>query len=203
MGLFGEAAARLLRRGWGSVQQLAEEINSIFNSTNIDLSPASITINQPAGATIPPITINQPEGTGVAPIQVVRGDTIINLGGTGPGGPGGGGGGINLGDIQWPGQEPDDEDEAVPPSAMNPIALHGRVVGKEGGNTYSVRCWARNPNRYPPIGVLSVQFPDVSTAETIPNGTRCPVIMFPEERLGVIQPEFSIGYVPVFLEPED
>lgn len=202
MGLFGGAGARMLRTGWKSVQDLAQELNAIFNSTNIDLQPSSITINQAPGATIPPLVINQPGNTGVAPIQINRGDTVITVGGTGGGGSGGGGGGVDLGEIEWPGQEPEDEEEATPPSALNPIALHGRVVGKVGGTLYSVRCWARKPTEYPPIGVLQVEFPAVDPADTIPVGTPCPVIMFPRLVFNVIQPDVSVGYVSVFTEPE-
>lgn len=202
MGLFGEAASRFLRTRWKAVQPLAEELFGIFTSTNVDLQPASITINQPAGATIPPLVINQPAGgNNPPPIQIVQGDTIINIGpGSAPTG-GGGGGGPDLGQIEFPGQEPDDAEEAVPPPALNPIALHGRIIGKAGGNTYSVRCWAKNPNTSPSIGILSVQFPDVAFNEVIPSGTRCPVIMFPKMVFNVIQPDFAIGYVPVFLDP--
>lgn len=200
MGLFGEAGARFLRTRYKNVQTLAEELFSVFTGA-VDLEPQSITINQPAGATIPPITINQVPGTTTPAINIVNGDTVIQFGGSAGGGGGGGGGGIDLADIQFPGQEPEDVETAVPPPALNPIPLHGLVLGKEGGNTYRVRCWAKNPDLYPSIGVLQVVFPDVSSAETIPAGLRCPVIMFPKIVFNVIQPDLSIGYVPVFASP--
>lgn len=199
MGLFGIVGSRFKRTNWKSVQNLAEELYGVFTSSDIDLSPRSITINQPEGATIPPLIINQPEGATTAPIQITRGNTTISVGGTGEGGSGGG---IDLGEIEWPGQEPGDEEDATPPSALNPISLHGVVVGKVGGNVYSVRCWAKNPSLYPPIGVLPVEFPDVDEDEVIPNGARCPVTMFPKIVFNVVQPDKSIGYVPVFLSSE-
>lgn len=199
MGIFGQAAARFLRTRYQDAETLAKELFAVFTSSNVDLQPASITINQPAGATIPPIVINQPEGSTVPPIQVKSGGTVLNIGGSTDSG---GGGGIDLGEIEWPGQEPGDEEEATPPSALNPISLHGVVIGKVGGNVYSVRCWAKNPSLYPPIGVLQVEFPDVDEDEVIPNGARCPVTMFPKIVFNVVQPDKSIGYVPVFLSSE-
>ena len=127
MGLFGNVGARFKRTMWKSVQNLADELFGVFTSNDIDLSPRTITINQPDGATLPPLVINQPEGSTVPPIQVTRGNTTISVGGTGEGG--GGGGGIDLGEIEWPGQNPGEGEEATPPSALNPIALHGIVAG--------------------------------------------------------------------------
>lgn len=194
MGLFREAAARFKRTNWRSVQTLADELFSVFSS-QLELTPQSVTINQAAGATLPPLVINQPAGSTTPPIQINRGDETTTIG---PGGGGGGGGGIDLGDIIFPGQVPADAEAATPPPALNPIALHGRVVGKVGGTIYSVRCWAKNPVLYPPIGVLEVEFPDVDADDTIPVGARCPVIMFPKSVLGVVQPDKAIGYVAVF-----
>lgn len=201
MGLFGEVAARFQRTRFKSVQTLAQELFSVFSSSNIDLTPQSITINQPAGATIPPLVINQPPGvSNPAPIQIRQGDTIINIGpGNSGGGNTGGGGGPDLGQIEFPGQEPDDAPEAVPPPALNPIPLHGRIIGKVSGNVYSVRCWAKNPVNFPPIGVLEVEFPDVDPTDIIPNGVRCPVIMFPKLVFNVVQVDKALGYVPVWL----
>lgn len=197
MGLFGNLGARFLRTRYKNVQTLAEELNSAFNSA-VDLEPRSITINQPAGSTIPPITINQVPGTTTPAINIVNGDTLIQFGGSAGGG-GGGGGGPDLGSIQWPGQLPADAAPATPPPALNPIPLHGRVVGKVGGQVYSVKCWAKDPNAYPPIAVLEVVFAGVDEAEVIPNGTPCPVIMFPKIVFNVIQPDVSRGYVSTFL----
>lgn len=198
MGLFGEAGARFLRTRYKNVQTLAEELFSVFSGA-VDLTPQSITINQPAGATIPPITINQPAGTTTPPIQINRGDTTVTLGGTGGGG---GAGGIDLGGIQFPGQDPADKADATPPPAMNPIMLHGVVTGKTSSNVYSVRCYARNPLTYPPIGVLQVTFPAVDPADTIPTGTPCPVIMFTKIVFNVTQPDAAFGYIAVFALPE-
>jgi hypothetical protein len=200
MGLFQEAAARFVRTGWKSVQDLALEINAVFNSTNIDLSPRSITFNQPAGATDAPLVFNQPEGSTVAPIQINRGDTTIEIGGTG--GTGGGGGGVDLGEIEGPGHPPAEAEDATPPSSLNPIPLHGVVIGKVGGTVYSVRCWARNPATHASIGILNVEFAGADPDDTIPNDTPCPVLMFPQILYNVVQPEKAFGYLPLFLEPE-
>lgn len=198
MGLFGEAGARFLRTRYKNVQTLAEELFSVFSGA-VDLTPQSITINQPAGATIPPIQINQPAGTTTPPIQINRGDTTITLGGTG--GDGGGAGGINLGSVQFPGQDPGDKADATPSPALNPIMLHGQVVGKVGGKVYSLKCWAKNPSTSPPIGVLQVTFLDVDVDDVVPNGATCPVIMFPKIVFNVVQVDSCIGYVPVFYAP--
>lgn len=201
MGLFGDAAARFLRTSWKSVQDLAEELNAVFNSSGIDMSPRSITINQPAGATIPPLVINQPANTTTPAIVVNNGGTTINLGGTGGGG-GGGGAGVDLGDIEFPGQDPDDAEDATPDPILNPIPLHGQVIGKVGGRVYSLRCWAKRPDLYPPIGILPVEFPDIDPDDVIPNGTSCSVTMFPKIVFNVIQPDKSIGYASIFLAAE-
>lgn len=200
MGLFGEAAARFVRTSWKSTQNLAEELFSVFSS-QLDLTPSSIVINQPAGATLPPIQIYQPAGSTIPGIQITKGDTVVTVGGTG--GDGGGGGGVDLGDIEFPGQDPGDTVAATPPPSLNPVALHGVTNGKVGGKVYSVKCWARNPALYPPIGILQVEFPDVDVEDTIPNGVPCPVIMFLKLNGAVVQPDKSIGYVPVFITPEE
>lgn len=202
MGLFKEAAARFKRTSWRSVQTLADEMFSVFGSA-LDLTPQSITINQAPGATIPPLVINQPAGpNNPPPIQINNGGTVTNIGGGGTGNTGGGGGGPDLGNIVFPGQQPGDVNVAVPPPNQNPIVLHGRVSGKVGGTVYKVRCWAKNPVLYPPIGILDVEFPDVDPTDIIPNGVRCPVIMFPKLVSNVVQPDKSIGYVPVWLVEE-
>ena len=203
MGLFGDAASRFLRTRWKAVQPLAEELFGIFTSSNIDLQPQSITINQAPGATIPPLVINQPAGgNNPPPIQIVQGDTIVNIGSSDGGGGGGGGGNINYGDIIFPGQEPGDINVAVPPPNENPIVLHGRVVGKTGGQVYKVRCWARDPNRYPPIGVIDVIFTDVDTNDLIPAGHSTAVVAFPGADGTTRTIVAARGYVPVFLTPE-
>lgn len=197
--MLGVAAMRIIRTKWKEPVTLSQELYALL-SKPLKIEPSQIVINQSADATTPPIVINQPPGSTIPPFQINRGDQTVDLGSLGGGS--GGGGGIDLGDIEFPEQDPGDREQAVPPSALNPIPLHGRVTGKTGGRTYSVRCWAKNPNVYPSLGVLPVEFPDVDPDDTIPSGTRCPVIMFPKEVFGVISPDFSIGYVPVFLQAE-
>lgn len=193
--MLGKVAERFLRREWASVQQLATELHAIFRQERLTIEPARIVLDQPDNATTPSILIRQPEGATVPAIQITRGDQTIEVGGTG-----GGGGGIDLGEVEFPNQDPGEAEEATPPPSDNPFPLHGRVVAKQTGILYSVRCWAKNPSLYPAIGILTVEFPDVDVDDVIPAGARCPVVVFPRVVGDIRIIDKAIGYVPVWYE---
>ncbi len=182
--MLGKAAVRFIRTKWRSVQDFAEECYALFNdklplshSGPITLTPepgtTAITIITDGDDTVPPITVNGlPIGTS------------------------GGGGGTDLSDIDWPDLPPGDEADAIPSPADNPIALWGRVVAKLSGDTYAVRCWAKNPDTSPAIGVLTVQQGLIDADDEIPPLTPVMVLAFPSS--GAIAK--AVMQVPVWLE---
>lgn len=110
-----------------------------------------------------------------------------------------GSGGIDLGTIDFPGQDQSTKTAAVPTPTYNPFALYGEVQGQASGIQYTVKVWAKSPVNNPSIGTILVRFPMVDPSEVIPANTPCPVICFP----GITSASAStildaIGFVPTF-----
>lgn len=186
--MLGKAAERIIRTQWRSVQELADELYAIFRGNAPIISSGPVLLTPDPG--VPAIQITQATSDPTPPITV-NGKPITA---------GGGGGGTDLGDITWVGQNPGDGPNATPPPSDNPIVLWGLVVGKLSVNTYSVRCWAKNPDTSPPIAVLSVQQGLIDADDVIPTGTPVVVVAFPGTVLGVRTIVKAVMQVPVFLE---
>lgn len=183
--MLGKAAVRFIRTQWRSLQDFAEECYAIFND-KLPLSHSGpITLTPEPGTT----AINIITSDDDTPPITVDGEPIST----------GGGGGTDLGDIDWPDLPPGDVDLAIPPPSDNPIALWGRVIAKLSGDTYSVRCWAKDPDSFPAIGVLTVQQGLIDDDDEIPPLTPVLVLAFPVN--GTIGK--AVMQVPVFLEDED
>lgn len=195
--MLGVVAERFVRTQWKDVQTLAQELYAIFREP-LDIQPGSIKIVQPAGATTPPIQVTQPAANTGPGISISNGGTTITLGPVGGSGGGSGGGGINLGSVTFPGQDPGDVAQAVPAPNENPIVLHGKIVAKIAGTVYQVRCWAKNPDTAPPIGLLAVDFKDADPDESLPANATCPVIAFPGADGTVFTILKATGYFPVW-----
>lgn len=199
MALFGNAVMRLVRTKWKSAQALALEIYALLNGDIPITQDAPVVIRPDPGSTDPGLTIQMPAGSDADPIRIVRGDTTVVLGGEGGSG---GGGGTDFVNIDFPGQDPNDQEAATPDPADNPITLWGIVSSKVGGNVYAVRCWAKDPAGAPPIGVLNVTQGLIDTDEEIPEGTPCVVVAFPGTLPGTTRKTILSArmQVPVFLE---
>lgn len=182
--MLGKAAVRFIRTQWRSVQDFAEECYALFNDKLPLTHSGPITLTPEPGTTAINIITSDDD---TDPITV-NGQPITT---------GGGGGGTDLRDIEWPDLPTEDEILAIPPPGDNPIPLYGEVIAKISGDTYSVRCWARDPDSFPPIGVLTVQQRLIDPDDTIPPNTPVQVLAFPNG--GVIQK--AVMQVPVFLPP--
>lgn len=120
-------------------------------------------------------------------------------GGGGSGSGGSGTGGIDLGTINFPGQDPSTVILAVPNPQFNPFVLYGEVQAQGSGISYAVKVWAKSPLlNAPPIGIIDVAFPAVDPSEMIPAGTPCPVICFPGLDGTTSKILSAIGFVPTF-----
>lgn len=182
--MLGKAAVRFIRTQWRSVQEFAEECYALFNDDFPISHSGPITLTPEPGTTAINIITSDDE----TPPITVNGEPLT---------PGGGGGGTDLGDIDWPGQVPGEGGDATPSAADNPITLWGRVISKLGADTYSVRCWAKNPDTSPPIAILAVQQGLIDADDEIPAGTPVLVLAFPGG--GTIAK--AVMQVPVFLPP--
>lgn len=225
--MLGRAAERFIRTEWGSLQQLAEELYAIFSPLQ-PLEVSKITINQPDGDTSPPLVINRtPDSTGSS-ISINRGRSDItfgdisihgsNFGDTGfdlgneyglpdtgitieianfneVGDPASDITGLDLSTVAFPGQEAG----SVPDPLYNPLMLHGVVVSKTSGQTYSVDVWAKAPTG-PKIGRIPVRFPMVDENEEIPAGAIAPVMIFPGESGDNRVILDAVGYIPVWFQ---
>lgn len=194
--MLGKVAERFRRTKWKSVDQLAQELYSIFIHP-MEISPSRIVIEQPAGADEPAIEVIQDPGVASPAIEITQGSNTVALGGGSSGG-----GGIDLGEVVFPEADPGDTNLSVPEPQYNPFVLHGQVTGKVSGRVYKVRVWARDPAVYPALGIISVTFTDVDPDDTIPAGSSTPVVAFPGASGSTTTIVAARGYVPVFLEPE-
>lgn len=186
--MLGKAAERIIRTSWRSVDELAQELYAIFRGDAPIISSGPVQLTPQDG--VPAIEITQPPGSTTPPITVNGAPITVN-----------GGGGNNFGDITWTGQVPTDKPDATPAPSDNPITLYGEVVGKLSGDTYSVRCWAKNPDTSPPIAILTVQQRAIDPADTIPPLTPVVVVAFPGTVLGVRTIVKAVMQVPVFFPP--
>lgn len=206
MPIFGKQGERVIRTQWKSVQDLAEELYAIFQQ-DLPITASSVTIQQPQGATTPPLQINTPSGGDGPIIDISHGDQNFtfnpgdfNDNGQFNGGSGGTGGTIDFGDIVWPGQDPGNKDAATPDPSNPPIALYGVVKSQVSDNVYEVEVWAKSPALYPSIGIINVRAPALDTSDILPAGYVVSVTAFPGEVLGVRTIEDAVMYPAVFAE---
>lgn len=185
--MLGKAAERIIRTSWRSVNELAQELYAIFRGDAPIISSGPVQLSPDPG--VPAIQITQTPGDDTPPITV-NGQPITTSGG----------GGTDLGDIDWPGSDPTTITDATPATPSdNPITLYGEVVAKINGDTYSVRCWAKNPDTAPPIGILPVQQRLIDPDDTIPPTTPVFVIAFPGTVGGVRTIIKAVMQTPVWL----
>jgi hypothetical protein len=162
-----DASSRLYRTDWPNPQMLAQELFAIFRSLlekEVAAAGSSTTVETTEGSTTRP-------SDNIGGVTVTKGGETFNSG-SGP----------DYNAIDWPDFDAGDT-TGTPDPTLNPITLYGEVLSKEGGSTYRVKCWAKDPATSAPISTLSVRQGLIDPDETIPAGTPVLVIVFLKEPL--------------------
>lgn len=192
MAMFSYRSIRLLREKWRNVQQLAEEIYSIFNTEGTDVIRGSLDITPTDDTT--PVAVHLPSDfpDGAPGFTISRGDTTISISPEGITITAGGvtttlgGGGTDLTTIVGLENAPDEA----------PFAVMGQVVSGTG-DTYQVELFA-DAQLAVSMGVVEVHQGQIDSDEQIPSGTVTPVLGYPVTAAGVTTAQY-VMQVPVWL----
>lgn len=181
MPTFFEAADRLRRTVWNNVEELANEVWTVFKTGRIDTSrPATFTNDDEP--TAPPITTKQRPADEWPAINITRGPNEVNitLGDDGSltfsdenGDPVtiNGVDGLNGGD----GQDGEDGQTGTVSSATS--AVCGVVAGRSSGAVYSVRCYLGPPTGVS-IGTVLMTAANLDPGDEIPVGFEVQAVGF-------------------------
>lgn len=178
---FFEAADRLRRTVWNNVEELANEVWTVFKTGRIDTSRPS-TFSNDADPTGPPVDIKQRPADAWPAITIEKGPNTVNitLGDDGSltfsdenGDP------VTVNGVDGvagnDGQNGQDGQTGAVMAAAS--AVCGVVVGQSSGSAYSVRCYLGPPTGTS-IGTVLMTAANLDPDETIPAGFEVAAVGF-------------------------